>query len=237
MHFSAAVYALACAALAAASDHQVLVGDGGSLAFSPTSITAVSGDTVHFQFRAKNHSVTQSTFANPCSIMTTPKAGVDSMFQPVVSGAAEFPTFSITIDDPTTPLWFFCAQTAPVNHCQTGMVFAVNAPADKSFDAFQANAKASSNSTSTSSANTATGAPVSTGLPSGYGSIATLTGPTTLSGFSTSAITRPTSTAAGTATNTSSASAGSSAGNGAQQLDRSASSLLVLAGLFAGLML
>ncbi|GLB34677.1 hypothetical protein LshimejAT787_0202420 [Lyophyllum shimeji] len=236
MHFSATVVALACATLAVAVDHQVLVGDGGSLAFSPTSLTAASGDTISFQFRAKNHSVTQSTFANPCSIMTTPKAGVDSGFQLVEAGATQFPTFSITVDDPTTPLWFFCAQTAPANHCQAGMVFAVNAPPDKSFDAFQANAKASSaNSTSPSGGASGTGAPLSTGSPTASGSTPTATDTNTLSGFVTSTVTQPTAT--GASTNTASAPAGSPTGNSAVQLDRSASSVLALIGLFAGLML
>src|ERR1700761_487775 len=37
------------------------------------------------------------------------------------------------------PLWFFCGQA---NHCQQGMVFSVNANANKTFDAYLAAAKA-----------------------------------------------------------------------------------------------
>ncbi|GLB34675.1 hypothetical protein LshimejAT787_0202400 [Lyophyllum shimeji] len=143
MRFFTAVFALAAAAVASAANVNVLVGDGGALAFSPSSVTAAAGDTVIFEFRGKNHSVTQSTFANPCTPMSTPSAGVNSGFELVAANATSFPTWSITIDDASTPLWFFCAQTKPANHCQAGMVFAINPTAEKSFAAYQANAKAS----------------------------------------------------------------------------------------------
>lgn len=102
-------------------------------------------------------SVTQSTFANPCQVMTTPKAGINSGFHLTAPGTTQLASWSFTVDDPSTPLWFFCAQTVPVkyeflfysshgmlpdrrfSHCQTGMVFAVNPTADKTFEAFQVN--------------------------------------------------------------------------------------------------
>ncbi len=85
-------------------------------------------------YSCSSQTVTQSTFADPCTRMTTPKEGIDSGFAPVAADATSLPQWTITIDDPSTPLWFFCAQT---QHCQMGMVFAVNPTADKTFEAFQ----------------------------------------------------------------------------------------------------
>jgi hypothetical protein len=147
MRFSTVALLASAATLASAANVTVLVGDQG-LAFNPTSVNVNAGDTINFEFRAKNHSVTQSTFANPCTLQTTPAPGIDSGFQPVAPGATTFPTWSITIQNTTAPLWFFCAQTTPANHCHAGMVFAVNPTAEKSFDAFQAAAKAASGSSS-----------------------------------------------------------------------------------------
>jgi len=166
MRFSTVAVALASAVVVSAADIQVTVGDGGLLAFNPTSVTAAVGDTIHFEFRAKNHTVTQSTFASPCKIMTTPKQGIDSGFQPVAAGATQFPSWSFTVDNATNPLWFYCRQAT---HCISGMVFAVNPTADKTFAAFQAAAMASSSSATTSSAGgaypTTTSPSTSSGAP------------------------------------------------------------------------
>lgn len=146
---------------AAAADILVQVGAGGELAFNPTNVTAQQGDTVSFQFQGKNHSVTQSTFADPCTIQTTPATGVSSGFQPVASGATSLPQFSITIQNSSAPLWFFCAQTNPVNHCNMGMVFSVNANPDspKSYAAFLASAMSGNGA--------ASGGAPSSGAPAG----------------------------------------------------------------------
>ncbi|KAJ6536176.1 hypothetical protein B0H19DRAFT_897661, partial [Mycena capillaripes] len=88
------------------------------LTFSPSNITAKAGDTVNFQFLSNNHSVTQSSFASPC----TP-GGLDSGFQFVAPGATNLPEFSFNVADASKPLFFFSAQTA---YCQKGMVFSVN---------------------------------------------------------------------------------------------------------------
>ncbi|KAJ8523095.1 hypothetical protein ONZ45_g360 [Pleurotus djamor] len=121
---------------ASAANFTIKVGDGG-LVFNPPNITAAVGDTVAFQFIAKNHSVTQSTFAQPCVKRADPP-GIDSGFFMVDASAATKPEWSFTIDNATAPLWFFCAQTSPANHCNMGMVFSINAPADKTFDDFKA---------------------------------------------------------------------------------------------------
>ena len=78
--------------------------------------------------RPISQTVTQSTFAAPC----TPKyvyipllldlfidlqnhrtnpAGVNSGFQPVASGATSFPEWSFTVQNASAPLWFYCEQT------------------------------------------------------------------------------------------------------------------------------
>jgi plastocyanin len=137
MRFSLAIAALAPVLSVLAEDHLILVGAGGSLTYSPSNITAAQGDTVTFQFQAKNHTVTQSTFASPCTIQTTPAQGIDSGFQNVDNTSSTVPEWSFTVDNATTPLWFFCAQ---VGHCQKGMVFSVNAKPDgpKSYAVYQA---------------------------------------------------------------------------------------------------
>ncbi|KAJ7017322.1 Cupredoxin [Mycena alexandri] len=148
-----------------AANISVKVGDNGTLAFDPPSVTAAQGDTIVFQFLAKNHSVTQSTFAAPCAVMTTPMAGIDSGFQFVAANATQIPQYSFTVNNATSPLWFFCAQTNPVSHCAKGMVFAVNAPTTgaKTFSAFQAAAMGASNASVSGSAPAASGTPPPSG--------------------------------------------------------------------------
>ncbi|KAF7375814.1 hypothetical protein MSAN_00471300 [Mycena sanguinolenta] len=139
---SAAVAVLAPALSAYAANILVLVGPNDQLTFSPSNIAAAVGDTVTFQFESKNHSVTQSSFASPC----TPLAGgIDSGFQFVAADATELPEFSFTVTNASTPLFFFSKQAAVVNECQQGMVFSINADSNsaKSFAAFQAAAEAS----------------------------------------------------------------------------------------------
>lgn len=62
---------------------------------------------------AKNHTVTQSTFASPCSNITDATGlvtGVDSGYQFVPTNATSFPVWSITVNNASTPLWFYCRQ-------------------------------------------------------------------------------------------------------------------------------
>ncbi|TFK63702.1 hypothetical protein BDN72DRAFT_847335 [Pluteus cervinus] len=127
---------------AAPIDHKILVGNNGSLSYDPPSVQAAIGDTVTFEFRAKNHTVTQSTFNNPCVKFTDGQGnpGFSSGFQPVAAGATTFPTFQIKIND-TAPIWGYCSQTG---HCGAGMVFAINSVERglNNFAAFQQLAKA-----------------------------------------------------------------------------------------------
>lgn len=131
-------------AIAGAVHTVVVGGSNGQLTYSPSNISAEPRDVVVFQFQQKNHTATQSSFADPCRILTNATTneviGLDSGFMPVEANATEFPTWSVTVND-TAPLWFYCKQHAPdgSSHCGTGMVFAINAVANstRNFTAFQ----------------------------------------------------------------------------------------------------
>jgi plastocyanin len=60
-----------------------------ALSYFPEAITAAQGDVVKFIFMQKNHTVTQSTFDEPCKAMP---GGLDSGFKPNPEGktGAEF---------------------------------------------------------------------------------------------------------------------------------------------------
>ncbi|KAI8954775.1 hypothetical protein F4801DRAFT_448966 [Xylaria longipes] len=126
------------ASLATAANIDVTVGKDGKLEFTPPSIKAQIGDIVTYKFFAKNHAVAQSTFADPCHLQDN---GIFSGFTPNASPDVAAPTdFTITIND-TKPLWFYCPQTNG-NHCQNGMVHAINAPdTGNTFDAYKAKAQ------------------------------------------------------------------------------------------------
>ncbi|RDB18099.1 hypothetical protein Hypma_000970 [Hypsizygus marmoreus] len=143
-----AIVVAALISVVSAETFTVLVGENGGLTYNPESVVAKVGDVVAFRFLAKNHTVTQSTFAKPCEAMITPTAGIDSGFLPVPAGATQFPEWSFTIDNDTTPFWFYCAQ-AP--HCAKGMVFAVNPTAEKTYAAFKAAALATTATNTTGS--------------------------------------------------------------------------------------
>ncbi|KZV74736.1 hypothetical protein PENSPDRAFT_749087 [Peniophora sp. CONT] len=127
---------------------KVVVGNetGGAL-FDPVSLDGVaSGDTITFIFSPKNHSVTQSSFAEPCQPLPN---GFDTGFaHPVAIGAplADRPTFTYTMNG-TGPLWIYCrqGQFTPQSHCGQDMVFAINPDqpgtgANRTLDTFRKNA-------------------------------------------------------------------------------------------------
>jgi plastocyanin len=115
--------------------HDVMVGAGGQLQYSPEAIAADPGDQVVFHFYPKNHTVTQSSFANPCG---KAEGGFSSGFQFVPANQTDnLPTFTITIND-TQPVWVYCGQASgtPASHCGHGMVFAVNCGANGTANSF-----------------------------------------------------------------------------------------------------
>jgi plastocyanin len=124
--------------------HRVIVGGASGLVFDPPHISALPRDTVVFEFRQKNHTVTQSSFADPCrKLSTNGIVGFDSGFIPVAEGATEFPTWSMVVND-TAPIWAYCRQQTPTSHCGAGMVFSINSDeqGERNFAAFQGVAEA-----------------------------------------------------------------------------------------------
>jgi len=145
----------------------------GSLTYSPSSISATANDIVVFTFRSGNHTVSESnSISDPC----TPKVGgIDSSFQ-LVTANSILPTFTVTVDDSSTPRYFMCkqGQGTPKTHCGQGMVFEINPGAtgtSTSFAQFQKNALAvgaslGAGSSSSSITRTATGTGTATGTNS-----------------------------------------------------------------------
>lgn len=146
------VSALTAAAFVGAASAQannfipVLVGQGGNV-FSPNKVTANVGDTIQFQFMGGNHTVTQSTFDNPCvpiSMSDPSVVGFHSGFFPAaqVSSQGMVLAWNLQIND-TRPIWLYCAQG---RHCQSGMGLVINensaANQTRTLETYQAQAAA-----------------------------------------------------------------------------------------------
>ena len=105
--------------------HVVEVGKDG-LTYTPPFITANPGDEVQLLFFAKNHTLVQASFQDPCTPLVN---GIFAGFQPTDvtaddTGLVSFRSVSFQVDT-ASPLWFYCAQA---DHCQKGMTFAINPP-------------------------------------------------------------------------------------------------------------
>jgi len=132
---AASVALLSLASLASAVNHEVTVGANGTLDYNPEAISADVGDTVTFVFYPKNHTVTQSSLAAPCTPL---EGGISSGFMPVPANQTDnFPTFTITVND-TKPIWIHCEQGAntAASHCGKGMVYAINCGQDGAANSF-----------------------------------------------------------------------------------------------------
>ncbi|KAG6846020.1 hypothetical protein H0H87_011068 [Tephrocybe sp. NHM501043] len=117
--------------------HKVIVGGPNKLTFDPPFVAAQPRDIIVFEFQQKNHTVTQSSFADPCRKLAT--GGFDSDFVPVADNVtSDYPTWNITVND-TAPIWAYCRQKTPASHCGSGMVFAINPVqnSERNFTAFQ----------------------------------------------------------------------------------------------------
>jgi plastocyanin len=133
MKFSTAlIAALASVAPVFAKNITVVVGANAAgapaLTFNPQNIQADKGDFINFEFRGGNHTVTQSSFANPCTQQfntVTQQNGFTSPFMPYNAASGQIGVFTLEVTQTATPIWFFCAR-AP--HCKGGMYGAINAP-------------------------------------------------------------------------------------------------------------
>jgi len=143
LNAAAAALAIVAGTAVQAATYNVEVGNGGNT-FAPTTVTAVANDIVVFTFKGGSHTVTQSTFANPCSPLS---GGVDSGPQ-AVAGTTTPPVYNYTVNG-TEPAWFYCKTGT---HCKGGMVFAINPTAEKTYDAFKANAQGGGTGNGTASA-------------------------------------------------------------------------------------
>ncbi|CAZ86181.1 unnamed protein product [Tuber melanosporum] len=130
--------------------HTVKVGGPNLLKYTPENVIANVGDVVYFDFLERNHTVTQSTFDNPCVLNPN---GVRSGFRPNPQNIPGKETFNVTVSD-DKPKWFYCAQGT---HCKAGMVFAIN-PGAK-FEEFVNKAKSGGNATTTAGGPAVTGTP------------------------------------------------------------------------------
>jgi plastocyanin len=239
MKFSTASVVAVTAALApslvSAANFTVIVGASANgqpgLVFVPQQVTAATGDVVNFEFRGGNHTVTQSSFANPCAWQfntATNQNGFNSGFLPFNAASGQVSVYSLEVTDPNTPIWFFCGRPP---HCKGGMFGAINAPTtgNRTFAQFTAN--------------------VQTTDEPGLGVTVPFTPPTATSSSSGAAAPSNTngaggSSTAGSPTNT---GAGSPSSNGAATPSQSAGAVgsvtarstvvLGLAGLVAGLVL
>lgn len=109
-------FAASVAQAQGATDHLVDVGLNG-LAFTPNQITANLGDLITFVFHPKNHSVTQSSFTQPCTPLIdaqTGQTGFDSGFVPVAAGTQNSPTYTVQVTA-TTPIWCVASPFSPLS--------------------------------------------------------------------------------------------------------------------------
>jgi len=136
----ATLLAAACAVNAA--NIVVNVAPGSSLTFQNNNLNASVGDVITFVFKGGNHSVTRSSLANPCTHLS---GGFASGFDTART------EYNITVND-TSPIWYFCSQKSPLNHCQTGPMVGVINVGNNSFSEFQKAAKGLANSSTTSTA-------------------------------------------------------------------------------------
>lgn len=193
MVYSASFLAVALPLLAAtvsAADFPVKVGvdesNAAKLVYTPNVITAAEGDTVTFTFYPKNHTVTQSSFAAPCTPLNSPAGpGFDSGFIPVAATATTTMAWTLQVTNASAPIWIYCAQG---NHCAQGMVMAINPPASgNTFDRFLATAQsgAAAAPPGVSASGGAGAAGVGASAPGGASAVPTGTAPPAGSGATT----------------------------------------------------
>jgi hypothetical protein len=144
--------------------HPVIVGADGQLIYKDNTVIAQIGDIIRFDFNSTNHTVTQSSFLEPCKPLAGGFNTGFNQFNNQSKTGIIFRDFKVEV---STPLWFYCAQGA---HCKKGMVLGVN-PGNK-FPEFLSRAT----ETATSTMPTGTGgAPWITGVAAPTGGYTTAT--------------------------------------------------------------
>ncbi|CAM1503567.1 Fc.00g011580.m01.CDS01 [Cosmosporella sp. VM-42] len=102
--------------------HSVVAGLGG-LRFDPDNVVAEVGDVVEWHFLPKNHSVAQSSFAEPCQELADGTSFYSGFNFATMEGQSAN-VFQIVVED-KKPIWYYCAQQNG-NHCQNGMSGVIN---------------------------------------------------------------------------------------------------------------
>jgi plastocyanin len=83
--------------------HLVNVGTSEGDAYNPSQLNVSIGDTVRFNFLGKNHSVTQSDLASPCTYNGGFDTGLNQ-FNPLNISGKFLVDFQVNV---STPLWFY----------------------------------------------------------------------------------------------------------------------------------
>ncbi|KAF8271147.1 hypothetical protein EI94DRAFT_1720978 [Lactarius quietus] len=124
-------------AQAASNSSTITVDVSGSLVYNPSNFNASNGTSVTFVFSSNvPHSVTQSSFADPCTYLAAANGSSGGFDSGIQTGKE----FTITITNDQAPIWFFCKES---DHCGLGMVGSINAPTSgNTAAAFLAAAKA-----------------------------------------------------------------------------------------------
>lgn len=105
--------------------------------FKPPTLQVGQGSRVHFDFLAVNHTLTESTFEQPCQ--KKPGALIDTDFNnPNPNNTPNLHPFDYTFAS-GEPRYFYCKQDG---HCAQGEVFAVNVD-EARFNEFRKRAMAS----------------------------------------------------------------------------------------------
>ncbi|MCJ1335740.1 hypothetical protein MMC09_001013 [Bachmanniomyces sp. S44760] len=116
--------------------------NGTVLKFDPPYVQNVqAGEKIHFDFRAANHTLTESTFDQPCTKLDG--TDTDTNFMNVnKADIDEFAPFDFTATS-DKPRFFYCKQAngTPKSHCGKGMVFGINID-EATFDQYEKNAEA-----------------------------------------------------------------------------------------------
>ncbi|KAJ3535035.1 hypothetical protein NMY22_g6666 [Coprinellus aureogranulatus] len=128
---------------ALAANFTVAVGKDRVLTIEPNFVRAEVGDQIFFDMYYGGHTITASSFEAPCTRSQSGNGfvgqygSVDSLPGPSHQVETRY-IMDVTSADPA---WYFCAQTCGSNHCQEGMLFALNPPDDQPFEQFLRNAR------------------------------------------------------------------------------------------------